>query len=570
MQPGTHQIVILTPPGPTIRLQPQEQATLAVRYLDPEGVPVSDAQISFALQGETGGATLAGFHALTDASGTAEMGLTAGAESVIFNVEVTAQNALPVHFEVAVSVTGFVNIEVLSAYDGTRSATAFETVTAELHYGDLCADLSPVGQNQPDRARTTSDGFGEMLLFENLPADLDYAITLRGQSSEGHHLAWGCANVASLQLVPGASVQLGLTARDLHPDASGEFQVNTALELTPDQAESIVDALGPLTDLGQCPLDPLQRLLDCIVDVSSPDGALDCVPESTDAFATEMDHVRGQLDTDDCRLSETAGSNPSLEALIREAADATGLGYFSALGSLAGVQPAMVQHLQLHSRMTLVHDPQQSRYFVWHLLDGLALPDLAPGVWTQLSQLGGLVLEVSSLEGSYAIGEPTLLSVPSHQMTLHPRWAALAAVGQHYLAPAGLPPNLPDLMQTVLQTIEHPGGGTPLSGCDAVDAYICDAVGGATTCPVDACARGLTLLIDLAEQHWAELPAAAQLGATFAAEIPLVDNDGDLQVDQLGSHEQPLSWQLELNLTNTWLPPQTATFTATRIAPVPQ
>lgn len=570
VQPGTHQILILTPPGRTIRLQPQEQVTLAVRYLDPQGVPVPDAQISFALEGETGGATLAGFHANTDPSGTAEMGLTAGGESIIFSVEVTASNALPVKFEVAVSVTGFVNIEVLSAYEGTRNASDFAQVSAELYYGDLCDTLNPVGQNHPDRARATQAGFGEILLFENLPADLDYAIALRGTDAEGRGLAWGCADVASLQLLPGATVQLGLTARDFSPDASGVFQVNTTVELTPDQAEGVTEALAPLTSLGRCPYDPLQRLLDCVVDAVSPDTTPDCVVESTGPFAVEMQNVRGNLGANDCRSPETPSSTPSLEALVWQSTDATGLDHFAALASVAAVGPSMVQTIELHSRMTLVADPLEPRYFLWHLLDKLAFPDLAPGVWIQLSQLGGLVLEVSSVEASYAVGEPTLLSVPTHAMTLHPHWAALAAAYTHHLAPAGLPPDLASLLEAVLQSIHHPGTTDPLTGCAAVDAHICDAVMGQTTCPINACAQGIALLLDLSTEHWSALPPATQTDITFSADIPLIDDDGDLKIDQLGSDTEPLTWHLDLHLNDTWAPPQSATFTATKIAPVPQ
>jgi hypothetical protein len=570
VQPGTHQLLILTPPGRTIRLKPMEQAVLAVRYLDPQGVPVPDAQISFALEGETGGATLAGFHVVTDESGTAEMGLTAGAVSVLFKVEVTASNALPVHFEVAVSVTGFVNIEVLSAYEGTRSATAFDQVAAELYYGDLCEELNPVGQNHPDRVRATPDGFGTVLLFENLPADLDYAIALRGTDDQGRLLAWGCADVASLQLLPGATVQLGLTARDQVPDASGVFQINTTVELTAAQAESVAEALTPLTALGRCPYDPMQRLLDCVVDAVSSDGALDCVPEGTDLFTAEMENVRGQLDANGCRAPETASNDTSLESLVWEATDATGLGHYATLAALAGLDPSMVQTFHLRSRLTLVADPQAERYFVWHRLDKLSLPHLAPDVWIQLSQLGGLVLEASSLEADYVIGSPLLLSLPPHGMTVHPSWAALAAVHSYHLAPAGLPPDLAGLVETVLQSVHHPGTSDPMTGCDALDALICDAVVGQTTCPADACAQGVALLLDLADQHWSALPPPTQPDVTFAADIPLPDDDGDLKVDQLGSAGQPLEWLLELQLNGSWGPPQTATFTATRIAPVPQ
>ncbi len=569
VQPGTHQIIIQTPPGPTIRLEPMGQVMLAVRYLDPTGVPEGSAQISFALQGETGGATLAGFHALTDASGTAEMGLTAGAESIIFTVEVTASNALPVQFEVAVSVTGFVNIEVLSAYDGPRSATAFAEVAAELYYGDRCSDLNPVGQNLPDRARVTPDGFGTLLLFENLPADLDYAIALRGTDDHGNQLAWGCADVASLQLLPGSTVQLGLTASDLEPDASGVFGVNTTLVLTDAQAATITETLVPLTTLGRCPFDPLDRLMDCIVDAVSPDGSPDCVVQATDEFATQMETVRGRVDGNDCREPQTLTSDTSLEAIVWEATDATGLDYYAALADLGSVEPSMVQTLELRSRLTLVADPQGSSYFLWHLLEALALPDFAPDTWIQLSELGGLVLEVSSLEAETTVGEPTLLSVPFHAMTLQPRWAILAAAQAHLLAPVGLPSDPASLIEAVLQTIHYPDGSSPMSGCEALDAHICDAVSGQITCPPDACAQGVALLVNLADDHWSTIPPATQPDATFAANIPLTDSDGDLSVDQLGSAAQPLPWKIDLHLNDTWSSPQDATFSATKIAPVP-
>ena len=79
VNPGNYELVILTPPGRSIGLAPSAQVALRVQYLDPLGTPVPNAEVSFAIQGNAGGATLAGFSAITAATGTAEMLLTAGA-----------------------------------------------------------------------------------------------------------------------------------------------------------------------------------------------------------------------------------------------------------------------------------------------------------------------------------------------------------------------------------------------------------------------------------------------------------------------------------------------------------
>ncbi len=570
LQPGSHRLEIVSPSGGSLRLEPREQATLEVRYLDPEGKPVPGAELSFTMQGETGGATLGSFRAITSSAGLAEMGLVAGTEAVIFTVDVSAPNALPVHFEVAVSAQGFVSIQVVPIYQGSHDATAFAQVAAELYFGDRCQDLDPLHSDQPERVRTTTEGFGQVLLLEDLPVDLSYSVAVVATDPTDRVLAWGCADVASLQLVPGATVRLELAAQDLVPDVSGVFQVDTTIELTQDQAEAMLETLAPLAALGRCPFGPVQRLLDCVVDAATDDGVPDCIPESTEPLALEIESLRGMLDPNGCRLPESPMGEYSLESLVWSAMDATGIASAAALADLADLSSSELSILRLRSRLTLVADPGGLRHFMWHRLEELSWPAFSPGSWLLVSELGGLLQQVSGLEADLANGDPPLLGIPAHDLTLRPLQATLAAAHARFLAPAGLSSDLGELVSSLLVSLHFPTPDAELTGCSALDEHLCDAISGQTTCPQDACSRGVSLLLDLARQSWSTLPLAYVPDVSFAADISIVDEDGDLQVSQLGSPAEPLSWSLELNLGEAWVAPQSATFAATRIAPAPQ
>lgn len=566
VNPGTHQLLILTPPGRAIGLRPGEQETLRVRYLDPFGVPVAGAAIEFALSGEPRGSTLAGFSAPTDSSGTAEMMLSAGADNTTFTfmVEVSAVDARPITFEIAVSEGGFVDIEVVSSYVGTRSATAFETVSAELYFGGECDALQPAGGSHPDRIRSTPDGFGEVLLFENLPVDLDYALAIRAVSPAGHVLAWGCGEVRSLQLVPGVTLRLNLNAEDVGPSPAGIYKVTSTIELG-GPPEALAKALEPVLALGRCPFDPVQRLLDCIADAVVPDGTADCVPEGTGDFLTELETLRGVLDTDDCRRAENGALQPSLEAQLWAATDATGLAQHTALAELAAVDLQDLDTFHIYSQLTVVPNAGGSHYFAWHLLDKLEFPDFAPGHHLPLSQLGNLLLEVASMPTTYSIGDDTTLAIPPHAMTLHARWAALAIAYEEYLTPAGLPADLGQLIDTLLANIRTPNGPGTDVGCAAVTTLLCDLMDPGVTCPPDACEAGVSLLLSAAQLHWSTLLSPSEPDVMFATEIHLVDTDGDLQVDQLGTAQDPSTWLMTLSLDDAWVAPASATFAATRI-----
>ncbi len=564
-QPGNHRLVILTPPGVAIGLAPNAQVTLRVRYLDANDAPVPDASVSFSIVGNGGGTTLGSFEAYTDSTGTAEMLLLAGGEDAYFTVEVTAQDALPVTFEVAVSEAGFTTLEVLPAYDGAHAADAFTTVRAQVYFDDACEDHPPTDTTLPDRQRYDS-AFGILLVFENLPADRDYAVVLRGLDAGGALLAWGCAEVSHSQLIPGLTVRLNATAQDVRIQAQGSYTVTSDIALPPSAAPAASAAVAPAQDLGTCDLGVEQRLLDCLVDSAFPDGDVDCDPQTTDPTALAIADLRGTVGGNGCRSDRTSLGDPSLEVQLRQTLDATGLARRDALHALAAVSPEAFTHLQVRGRLTFVRSDPVSQIYGWHQLQEVSFPDLAPDVWVSLAQQGNHPLLASSLNTGYQTGTPPHLVLPPHDLALHPDWSAWSVAHAWLLAPLALATAPAALLAALIDDYEGTLGGDPVQGCPAVDALICQALGRPDTCLTGACDAAVEVIEQGWDDAWSVLAAPDGADARFTGNVPLEDPDGDLVANGLGTGDEPGTWLLTLELGGQSVSPTAATFSATRIS----
>ncbi|MDY0002368.1 MAG: Ig-like domain-containing protein, partial [Polyangia bacterium] len=412
-QPGVHALVILTPPGPSIGLAPGESVVLRVSYLDPQDRPVPNVQVGFAIQGSAQGATLGGFHGYTDASGTAEMLLTAASVPARFTVNVTAPQALPVFFEVAVSTAGFTSLEVQPSYRGSHSLSDFGSLMAEVRFDLSCTDVHPLGDFPADRERVI-DGFNGLALFQNLPVDLSYAVAVRALGVDGRTLAWSCSDLISGQLLREATMRLHLLLEDLETSASGRYSLLTRLELPAGSQSELRAYFSAFLPAADCSHALEQLLLDCILDAAFPDGAADCSINSTDPSVVDIEALRGVKDAQGCRGTDTVGGQPSLELELRESMDATGAERVAALLTFLSTPSADISGLQIRSELSIAENPATKDIYSWHALKSVCLPGINPDLWFPLADLGAVPLSVASLPSSRSEGTPTFVTIPPH------------------------------------------------------------------------------------------------------------------------------------------------------------
>lgn len=568
-QAGNHRLEVLDPPGPSLGLAPNETASLRVRYLDTRDQTVPDARLSFSIVGDGGGATLAAFEAYTSAEGIGEMPLTAGSEDAFFTVSVSAPNAVPVQFEVAVSAAGFINLQVIPAYQGDHPLSLFTSVRAQIHFEDRCEDHRPTGTASPDRQRFV-DSFEVPLEFANLPVDVAYAVVIRALDAEGRLRAWGCADLAQDQLVPGVTAQLHVAASDAHLDVTVGFTVTSEIQLPANTAPLLTVALDPLAELGRCELGVEQALLDCLLDARFSDGTPDCVVESSAATALALAGARGQLDAQQCRTALTGEAAEGLEATLRGSLDASGLEARDRLAAVAALDPAGFTHLRLHSELELVTDSPDGQVVAWHHLLTMGFPQAFPGTGADgagfpLALQGNHPLSVKSLPSTYLEQDPPRLILPPHSLALHPRWSVWFIVHQQLLADAGLPADPAGLLARLATHYHATVESVPVRGCEAVEAHLCQALGAPSGCLAGACAAGLDLLQQRWALRWSELVSPQGTDASFTAELALRDTDGDLTVDALGTADLPTEWLLSIQLGTQWVVPDSATFDATAL-----
>lgn len=561
---GVHRLVILSPPGPSIGLAPAESRMLRVRYLDPEDRPVQDVRIGFAIQGSAGGAVLSEAQAFTDSEGIAEMQLTGGTAPSVFVVSVSAPHALGVAFEVAVSAAGFAHIEVRPMYSGSHAQASFAEVLVGVQFHKRCSDVLPLSPEPPDRQRSL-EVFNSLAVFQNLPVDVDYALSVRGLTTEGLVLAWGCMDLGAGHLIPGVTQRINLGTGDLTQSPAGTYAVETDVILTEQAADDLGEAMAAFLPTGSCDLGVEEILLDCLLDAAFPDALADCTPQSEDPLAEDLRSRRGQRDALGCRGSQTPGGDPSLELELRNSVDATGIERLAALADFGAMSREGTHHLQLRSELRVVEAPFMDRFYTWHQLQTVCFPLMAQGLRISLSEMGATPLVASSMPSTRDPGPPPRLTIPPHALSLQPSWAAFQVAWHTHLSSANIPRHPWSSLWQLLQSYRGPASAPHLTGCEAVVAHLCDTIGQPASCLPDACTEGLVLLEEHVTEPWLALPDLTAVDVMLAASVVLNDEDGDLWSDRLGSPDAPAVWLMTLRSGSQWLAPASATFDASRI-----
>ena len=227
---------------------------------------------------------LAAATAVTDASGAATVGISVHsgvALASVFSIQATAGSGADVTVIVADPSSGSV---VVAPFFPNPDTPTRATGGIILRFLDRqrCAEVDPYlppdaqGGGRPKVDKVA----GETATFEYVTTTRPAAALGRANDEHGELIALGCIDLPEGTVLRTASSRSRFrfaTRSRARWDASGSSRRSRSDRPSP-AAASIA---GPWRDLSDCPLDPAQLLLDCIIDALSPETAadpLDCSP----------------------------------------------------------------------------------------------------------------------------------------------------------------------------------------------------------------------------------------------------------------------------------------------------
>jgi hypothetical protein len=546
---------VLTSTTDTIHVSPGDQ--MPARFvLTKGGVPAAGQTVTFAIEPPTddaGGATLAAPSALTDATGTATVGIEAG-QPASFRVQAKSQGAMT---DVAVIVMTSGTVLVAPFFAPSSTAAADTASVRVLFYEDRsCGSLdldapAPV----PAADLVTLQGGAQTAAFPFVSTTVVSAAIGQALAPDGTTVvAEGCVDIPGSSLLANEAVEVALPLYDAVPDPVGTYTVTSTLTFAPPLAAAAPLALA-WANLSDCPLDPAELWIDCTVDALSPATAadpLDCVPSTVpggegplgDAIAV----LRGAPLLDGtgaptgCRSARNAAGDEGLDALALGLFGSPAPAAIVALPAIASDAAAILDKVRLISMLVVAPSGTPGSYTVTHtLVDALFGP-----VWQTSVPLASLGLP--SLQAfTTATTSDDILTIGGHGFTLRLGTAARAAFGPLSLAPRGLPGDVPSFVATLF-ALAHSADGTA-TGCAALDGVICPAAGRPAGCLTNACATGLAALA-------AELDGAftgadgAGIDLALSGSAPLIDKFNHGVADRLGDDQSAsgamATWSVQL------------------------
>ncbi len=526
-QPPT--LEVLTPPGDSIGLAPGQAVTLRVRLARGDGTPIASAPIRFGLDGGdagTGGATLAAATAATDASGVAEVGLTAGPVRVDFQVSADAPDAPRALFYVAVSADGFADLAVTPRYRGARALAELPRLELRAYRGLVdCATIDPDLPPASPMAPRTLAGFGGTVLWPGLPAGEPYTIAAWAEHAvSGRAVAVGCAGVPGTQLPIGRlELALGMDDRALALPAG---VVTSHLDL------SVVAGLASLAGIDRpwrtlaCPSGAGQLALDWLIDGLAADGDLDGTTADPAGVAGTLAARRGALGADGCRAAVQGGA-PSLDAIAETAITRGPFPGPVARAALEVQRRGLFGDVALGSTLAPVAAGAARHHLVAATIGG---EDLALATSARPVIDADLTITVAGAD----------LALGGHAFTARLGRALGDGFARGPLRAADL--LTPGALGTAMLEAARDGS---LTGCAALDHDVCAGAGLADGCAALACPP-VAAALDAALVAWWRRVDGAGLDLALAGHASAADTNGDLVLDAITDGR----WDVTLTLAD--------------------
>ena len=521
-------------PEQEIGLTYSSRAALRVRYETATGERLAGEEVRYSLVADnpgedTAGATLSAATGFTGADGVAGVDVVTGAQEARFRISVNASDAPTQHFYVSVSQGGFARLRVTPIHAGWRPQERFERIEVRLYASSLvpCAalDLGSVDEPPPSAYPVREvDGFGDAVELQNISAGQAHTVVAWARlpgSAVG--VAAGCMDLDQAQL-PASRVQLELLLEDLDLRVPADAPLVTSMDLSLVAAAVAQAGATRAWEALACPAGPGQLLLDCTLDAAAPDDALDCVPGGTSSQVTAVQARRGPLDAQGCRPDLDADGAPSLDRVLTDAVEAGGTWPVGdALAALVQVRADVLASFELASSVT----PVTAGAF-GHRLTAVRVRG---GDQVYELDVGATSRPVIEQPLVPVVLEDNRLDLSEHGFTLRYGTIAAAALVALGLEPAGLPPDAAALGRALVASVTDTVGGT--SGCEALSNLVCDAIGGAPPCLVQAC-QDATPAMDDALAAWWRAVQGTGLDLDLAGSGLLHDDDGDLVVERIG------------------------------------
>ncbi len=559
---------ILNSGGQDVGLRPNKEATLRVRYTDRLGTPFAHAKIQFAIYGDPKGSSLSLGATATDDSGEASVTVRAGASAATFSVRVTApQDVVTFYMEVTNAELSALSIH--SKYAGSLPLLSLVKVTYFLTHEVKCATFDPLKPPGDARERT-APMVGQTVTFKAVPMNLDHAVLGRARDGKGVVRATGCVDVPRAVLKSDQTVRVWLSLADLLPRVAGTYSLITNITIPKGGAKAaswprpVADALEPWADLTDCHHDPAQLLLDCVIDAVDGGDPLDCrVPASGHSARTAaLIAERGAL-SGTCRSGVTSRGSPSLDKTIAVLMTGGGKATVTALTKVESGALAALGRLRLDSTLELGSLDDRGITLARHALRIVTFETHSAKTAHKVSQIGLPVWEATAIKAT--VSTNWHLTLARHQLSLRYGLLARQAMGELVLAKAGLPVTSAALAAKLAGLVKGSFGGKLFSGCPAIEVLACKAARLGPGCLGQACTQGLTAFARYLDAGFVAMDKHANVpDLTLEGSVDLLDDDGDLKIDSLGTQKSPGVWTTTMGLAEYKVEPKEAAFVGKR------
>jgi hypothetical protein len=515
------------------------------------------------------GATLAKTSAVTDAAGGVTVEVRAGGETTL-NLRATAGSTQSDPLKILVALgKGSV---VVTPYFAPDSNAAAQTTNIEVMIFDglPCATINLASPPKPPLDAQMLSASGGTTLPELVRTTSDHAVVSRALNSRRNAIAVGCVDVAGTSLITDGTVEIWLPLHDIVPDPIGTFTVTSVLQLQAPLAAAAAIA-GPWRDLGDCPLDPAQLLLDCVIDALSPatdQDPLDCVPNGApggegalgDAFMARrgLPILDGNGAATGCRgatYGVAPGAPPSLDAIAMGLFGSPAPPLLVALPAIGTEAAHVLDRPQLHSVLTIGAAGPPDQYAVMHTLTSVTFESYKtnPTATTTTADVDLVPLALPALTAyASATTRDGLLVIDSHGFSLRLGRVARAGFARTSLAPRlGVADASAGKLVAGIAGLAKSADGAA-SDCAAFDLVLCAAVGAPTKCLATACPAGLLALTNRLD---ATFDAADGTGLDFymSGSTPVLDPQNKGYATHLGVDlNDPTTvpgWSIDLQAT---------------------
>ena len=532
-------LTILSPPGRDIGLVPGESITLKVRYTDHTGDPLVGGEILFALRGETGGSTLAQPKAITDQNGIAQMLLMAGYEESFFDVDVTAESAPSVKYNVAVSDAGFGSLIVFTDYEGMHKPEDLKQIQASLYLGRTCFELEMSDPIIPKRIRSL-ESLQDSAVFGFLPLSSSYAVTVVSKNDEEKKETFGCKEIRENALKPNAYLETIIPMNDLIPNLSDLYEVRSEVVLPSGEngGEQIMTALRPWTFMGECDYGCAESFLDCLQSAlenpeTDPEDLTCGNTTPTNELGLKIEDLRGQK-VARCRTGWTEGNSPSLEKVLQESVcreESTGK-----LKTLAQTESSALLRFTIYSLMSFRSIGVPGQWVADHVLKTARFYEAFGMPSVDIQSVGAPITRANSILIEKEASSPMVLLFAEQGFSIKLGRLLLQVLNSHYLE-APIPS-----VRSGLERLLSANSTNSESACTSIDKIVCSEIQQPEGCLEDACESAMIASAHRLETGLLSIDPVDKDLFFLGGEVTMIDMNRDLEAEKLGSVDTPGFW----------------------------